>query len=67
MLCENSVFPALLPPACSGNIPTKYVKIIYSKSLWGEDSDSLLLCDECAERIKTDAKRHNYKVEVTPL
>ena len=62
MRCENGeaarMGRPIYPGACSGSDAARIVTITYREG----DTDTLLLCNECARAISRDARRHRYKV-----
>ena len=64
MICDNGNIDTILAPKCYREKATRQVVITYSKSVFGEDTDSLFLCGKCAKRISNDARKHGYSVTV---
>ncbi len=48
---------------CKTRKITRILTVIYGKNFSGnEDSDRLYLCEDCANRVRTDAHSHGYTV-----
>lgn len=65
MNCENSFRSGNygFNPKCFDGKVEFELSVFYDKYL-SENSDHLLLCKECTELIKKDARRHGYKVKI---
>lgn len=64
--CENRDGKVMAPGCYNGN-GTYITKITYSSSPWGEDSDTLILCDDCRKMVGRDAANHSYEVVHKPV
>lgn len=60
MRCDNdaSLTSRIVSPQCWWGTARWLVTVTYSEV----ESDTLTLCDACARAVKTDARRHGYKV-----
>jgi hypothetical protein len=60
MICENSSSRAtqIGIPQCFMNTATTIITVHYHEL----ESDTLLLCNECAKHLRKDARRHGYKI-----
>lgn len=63
MICQNSIDRAdtIMNPGCFKE-EAKYEVVIHYNKL--NDTDSLLLCENCMKLIVGDAKKHGYRIDV---
>jgi len=59
MKCDNSE-SKILSGGCYRSEATRSLTVKYDPLT--DEHDTLNLCDNCAKRIKSDARKHGYKV-----
>jgi len=64
IVCENTCgdINRIISPRCVDGIMQYAVDVIYDK--YGNTDGTLLLCEECKDRVLKDAERQGYQVNV---